>query len=81
MPQYKHPKVFYKKLGKQQAWGMYHSEGVIELDPRLKGEKKLEIIVHEEMHHIFPDMTEEEVTSKAAELANFLYLQGLRFTE
>jgi len=81
MPRYKHPKVVYKKLGKQNAWGMYHSDGVIEIDPRLKGEKKLDILIHEEIHHLFPELSEEEVTAKASELANFLWKQNVRFIE
>ncbi len=32
-------KVKYTKLGRQKAWGMAHSEGLVELDERIKGKK------------------------------------------
>ena len=35
-------KIKYCKLGKQKVWGFAHSDGLIEIDERLKGKKKLD---------------------------------------
>ena len=36
-------KIIYRKLGREQAHGLASSDGVIEIDERLKGKKHLEI--------------------------------------
>ncbi len=43
-------RIKYRKLGKENAYGVAHSDGLIEIDERLKGKKHLEIIVHETLH-------------------------------
>ena len=39
-------KIIYRKLGKEQAYGISSSDGVIEIDERLKGKKMMEILIH-----------------------------------
>jgi hypothetical protein len=34
-------KIIYKKLGREQAHGIAESDGIIYIDPRLKGRKKM----------------------------------------
>ena len=45
-------RIKYRKLGKEKVWGLAHSDGVIEIEERLKGKKHLEIIVHEVLVHV-----------------------------
>jgi hypothetical protein len=75
----KHPKVIVTKLGKQGAWGLY--DGKIYIDPRLKGKARLECLVHEYLHHLCPEMTEEAVTDKGRRLADFLHKNHVRIIE
>jgi hypothetical protein len=78
----KHPKLIHKKLGKERVWGFYDkAKNTIELDERLKGKKKLEILVHEYFHHLFPFMDEETVTKSAKDLTDFLWKHHLRIVE
>lgn len=77
-----HPKVIKKKLGKERAWGQYHqSKNVIEIDERLKGKKKLEILTHEYLHHIYPFMDEITVAKSAKDISDFLWKHDVRFME
>ena len=71
-------KVKYSKLGKQKVWGFAHSEGLIEVDERLKGKKKMEIIIHEVCHLLNPEDSEEEVVRKSIVLTKTLWHEGYR---
>ena len=48
-------RIKYRKLGKEKVWGVAHSDGLIEIEERLKGKKHLEIIVHEVLHLLWPE--------------------------
>jgi len=72
-------KVVYSKLGRDGVWGYAHGDNnSIELDTRLKGKKHLEILVHESLHIIHPEMTENEVEIKSITLTNLLWKEGYR---
>jgi hypothetical protein len=68
--------IKYKKLGK--SWGLAHPEGYIEVDQRLKSKKLLEIIVHECVHLLNPDDSEEAVIRKSIMLTNTLWHEKYR---
>jgi hypothetical protein len=71
--------VSYKKLGKTQAWGWaYHEDGRIEMDERVKGKKHAEILTHEILHVLFPNLSEKEVEAKAIVFVNTLWHEGYR---
>jgi hypothetical protein len=74
-------KVRYKKLGVQKVWGLADSEGIIYLDSRLKGKKHLEILIHESLHLLYPDNTEEEVIEKSIVLCQLIWQQRYRRIE
>lgn len=84
-PRRKHvvPRVLVRerKLGKHQAWGLAHKHGVIEIDPRLKGLARLEILVHEFLHLLDWQMPENEVESRGKRLAEFLHKNRVRVIE
>jgi hypothetical protein len=63
----KKPVVTIQKLGRQQAWGVCWSDGRIEIDPRQSSKDFLDTLIHEMLHHFWPDLEEEEV-SKAARI-------------
>ena len=72
-------KVIYDNLSRSKAWGMAHSDGnKIVLEKKLKGKKHLEIINHELLHILFPEMSEEEVIEKSITLTNILWKEGYR---
>lgn len=74
-------KIKYCKLGKQKVWGFAHSDGLIEIDERLKGKKKMEIIIHEVMHLLNPMDDEEEVVRKSVLLTNTLWHEKYRVVD
>ena len=75
----RHPRVILKKLGRERAWGYY--DGEIHIDPATKGKARLEVLIHEYMHHLQPSYTEDTVTRDAKLLADFLHKNHVRITE
>jgi hypothetical protein len=72
-------KVVYRKLGKEKAWGQAHIDSnTIEVDPRLKGRKKMEILIHEAIHLLNPEMSETKVLEQGRKIANLLWKQNFR---
>lgn len=71
-------KVVHKKLGREKAYGMADSDGVVYLDPRLKGKKHMEIILHECLHLLYPDDSEEAIVHKSVTLCKILWKEGYR---
>jgi len=48
------------------------------IDCRLKGRSLLETIIHECLHAIFPQLSEESVTAAARDIARVLWALGYR---
>lgn len=71
-------KVIYKKLGREQAHGIAESDGVIYIDPRLRGRKELEILIHECYHILHGEASEDEVVEKSIILTKLLWKIGFR---
>jgi hypothetical protein len=72
-------KVVYKKLGKQRAWGQAHVDSnTIEIDPRLRARKKMQILIHEAMHILNPDWSETKVIEQSTRMAKMLWSQHYR---
>jgi hypothetical protein len=69
-------KIVYKKLGREQAHGIAESDGIIYIDPRLKGRKKLEIYIHEIFHLLNAEDTEEQIIEKS--VTQMLWSLGYR---
>lgn len=70
-------KVVYRKLGKEKAWGQCHDD-CIEIDERVFGKKHLEILVHEMIHWINPEDSEDQVIKKSVLITNTLWSEGYR---
>lgn len=72
-------KVIRRKLGRNKAWGLSNdATGTIEIDPRCKGIKDIEILLHESLHIVAPFLSEEAVSALAAEQARVIWGQGYR---
>jgi hypothetical protein len=71
-------KIIYKKLGREQVYGLASSDGVIEIDERLKGKKHLEILCHEVLHLLNPKDTEISIEKKSVILCKILWKEKYR---
>ena len=71
-------KIIYKKLGREKAHGIAESDGVVYLDPRLKGKKALEIVLHECLHILNPLDDEKTIIRKSVTLTKILWKEGYR---
>lgn len=71
-------KVKYKSLGKHKVWGFSDSAGFVELDIKLKGKKHLEILIHECLHLLYPEDSEEEIVKKSVILCQTLWAEKYR---
>ena len=67
-------KIIERKLGKEKLFGQaFHDENIIEIDPRQTPSEYLDTLIHEKLHLIFPNWSEEKVTKTANELSVFLW--------
>ena len=71
-------KIINKKLGREQAHGIAESDGIIYIDPRLKGRKMLEIVLHECLHILNKTDDEETIIRKSVTLTKVLWKEGYR---
>ena len=71
-------KIIYRKLGKEQSYGIYSSDGGIEIDERLKGKKHCEILIHEILHLLNPKDDEKTIIRKSVTLTKVLWNEGYR---
>lgn len=72
-------KVVYRKLGKEKAWGQALIEdNTIEIDPRLRARKKMQILIHEALHLLNPEFSESKVIEQSTKLAKLLWSQHYR---
>ena len=71
-------KIIYRKLGKEQAYGISSSDGIIEIDERLKGKKMMEILIHEILHLLNPKDDEKTIIRKSVTLTKVLWNEGYR---
>ena len=70
-------KIEQKKLGREKLDGYTFKEKIV-LDSRLKPRKHFEIIIHEMLHNIYPDMSETKIKTSSRKLARFLWKYGYR---
>jgi hypothetical protein len=75
------PIIKERKLGKHRARGLCWSNGIIEIDERLRGMERLEILLHEIDHHLHPDKAEEDVATDAETVAKILWAQRVRIVD
>ena len=71
-------KIIYRKLGKEQAYGISSSDGIIEIDERLSGKKAMEILIHELLHLTNPLDDEKTIIRKSVTLTKILWAENYR---
>jgi hypothetical protein len=71
-------KVRERKLGRERAYGLYHEEGLIEIDPRIDPKNYLRVLIHEYLHHYFPSWVEKKVDTVSTDLGEFLWTHSYR---
>jgi hypothetical protein len=71
-------KIVYRKLGREQAYGVSSSDGVIEIDSRIRSKKHLEVLIHEVLHILQPEDSEEDIIKKSVTLTKILWKEGYR---
>ena len=70
-------KVIYKNLKK--AWGYADLQNnEVHMDQKAKGKKHMEIIIHECLHLLWQDETEEEIVRKSIMITNTLWYEKYR---
>lgn len=68
------PKVIEKKLGRQKAFGLAYDEAnKIHIDSRLRGKTKLATYIHEYLHILFPDFSENRILEIESQMATYLW--------
>jgi hypothetical protein len=70
-----------RKLGKEAAYGLAHYPDTIEIDPRQHSKERLDTVLHEGIHLILPDATEEETVAYANLLSDLLWRDHWRRIE
>lgn len=73
MPQRKTISIIRRKLGRERADGLTMGDGRIYVDPRQSGADELDTVLHELLHHVCPDMSEEAVAEKSAIMAKSMW--------
>ncbi len=70
-------KVIRVPLWQIKRWAQ--TDGVTaELDVRAVGKKELELLMHEFLHILFPDLSEKEVKKKSIIITHTLWAEGFR---
>lgn len=66
--------------GKADGWTIYAKRTVL-IHDRLRPQRRLEVEIHECLHCLYPDLSEESVTASAADLRRLLWRLGYRKAE
>jgi len=77
----KPPTITERRLGQHKAHGLCWADGKIEIDSRLRGKKRLEIVCHEILHHLYPELVEAKILQAGKIMGNALWKQGYRKTD
>jgi Zn-dependent peptidase ImmA (M78 family) len=78
----KPPKIVERKLGREKAAGQCHDDKpLIEIDPRQDPKERLDTLIHELLHHVAPEWTEEHVAKNANIISEALWKQKYRRIE
>ena len=73
MPKRKYIAIIRQKLGRQKADGLTLGDGRVFIDPRQNGFDELDTVLHELLHHCYPDLSEEAVIEAAGMMARSMW--------
>jgi hypothetical protein len=72
-------KVVERKLGKEKAWGLqYPGEHLIEIDPRQNAKEYFGTCIHETLHELLPNRSENFIIKAEITLLEVLWKMGYR---
>jgi hypothetical protein len=66
-------RVIRRKLGREKADGICFFDGKVHVDERLRGIHLLETLIHELLHHEFPQLSEDAVEKSSKSMAVTMY--------
>lgn len=66
-------RVIRRKLGREKADGICFFDGKVHVDERLRGIHLLETLIHELLHHEFPQLSEDSVEKSSKSMATTMY--------
>jgi hypothetical protein len=86
------PHILFRKLGRERADGQAHNQAfsgwgapvphpVIEVDPRTHNRERLEMLLHESLHHCFPGFPEKEIKMAGRYLSRVVWHMQYRADE
>lgn len=77
------PHIMFRKMGRESADGQAYNQAfsgrfhvahpIIEVDPRTKNRRRLEILIHESLHHVFPALPENEILAAGRYVSKVLW--------
>lgn len=72
-----------RKLGREGAAGQFlegddNTPPLIEVDPRLSPRQRLEVVIHEFFHEMFPEKSETWVRTRSKKMCRTLWNDGYR---
>jgi hypothetical protein len=63
-----------RKLGREGNWGQaFHDADTIEIDPTQPEDERLDTIIHECVHLLFPDLSEMRVRGVSRRISRVLW--------
>jgi len=74
-------RIIQRKLGRHGADGRYlkgRKNAIIEIDPRQDPKNELDTLIHEALHHSFPDLDEDSVEKAAQEITEIAWAYNFR---
>jgi len=79
----KRPKVVYRKLTREKAWGQaWHCDTspLVEIDPRLGygSRRMMEVLIHEASHLIQPELSETKIDAIGKYICDVLWKENYR---
>ena len=67
-------KMVERKLGREKNWGQaFHDDNTIEVDPTQPEHERLDTIIHECIHLLFPTMSEMRVRGVSRRISKILW--------
>ena len=72
-------KVRERKLGREKAVGLaWKEEAVVEVDPRQGEKERLDTLIHETLHVLFPGLSEIAICGLTPRMTEVLWKDGWR---
>lgn len=72
-------KIIEKKLGREKAWGQFwQGINIVDIDPRQKSRRYLNTLIHEILHCLYPEDSENKIRLNADTLTRYIWIKNYR---